>query len=62
MIIRKARADEMLKLWGYSDAETASPTARFFYKNIDSGNAIFWTAEDMGKLIGELYTFGDMGK
>ena len=57
MVIRKATGKEMLELWGYQDAESASPTARFFYKNVNEGNAIFWTAEDEGKLIGELYVF-----
>jgi RimJ/RimL family protein N-acetyltransferase len=57
MKIRKASGNEMLALWGYQDVNSASPTARFFYKNINGGNAIFWTAEDDGKLIGELYVF-----
>lgn len=56
MLIRKATADEMLKLWGY-DENTASPTAEFFYRNISSGNAVFWTADIDGELIGELYAF-----
>ena len=56
MLIRKATADEMLKLWGY-DENTASPTAKFFYRNISSGNAVFWTADKDGELIGELYAF-----
>lgn len=56
MLIRKATADEMLKLWGY-DENTASPTAEFFYRNISSGNAVFWTVDKDGELIGELYAF-----
>ena len=60
MIIRKATAEEMLALWGYPDIDSATPTARFFYKNIEIHNAIFWTAEDDGKLIGELYVFFDL--
>ena len=59
MEIRKADGEEMLKLWGYGPGEPISPTARFFCGNISSGNAIFWTVEDGGALIGELYTFAD---
>ena len=47
----------MLALWGYEDARTASPTARFFYENISAGNAFFWTLDVQGNLIGELYAF-----
>ncbi len=57
MLIRKASGEEMLNLWGYGDANQAPPTARFFYRNIASGNAVFWTVELDGKLIGELYAF-----
>ena len=57
MLIRKASGEEMLNLWGYGDANQAPPTARFFYRNISSGNAVFWTVEHDGKLIGELYAF-----
>ncbi len=57
MLIRKASAEEMLSLWGHRDADQAPPTARFFYRNISSGNAVFWTVEHDGKLIGELYAF-----
>ena len=44
MEIRKATGDEMLALWEYPDPENASPTARFFYQNITSGNTDFFTA------------------
>ncbi len=57
MLIRKASAEEMLKLWGYEDANQAPPTARFFYRGIAAGNAVFWTVERDGELIGELYAF-----
>ena len=57
MQIRKATCDEMLRLWGYPDIQTAPPTARFFYENIASGNAVFWTLDISGELIGELYAF-----
>lgn len=60
MKIRKADAEEMLKLWGYADAAQASPTARFFYRSISSGNAVFWTVDHEGELIGELYAFKDI--
>ena len=57
MLIRKATAGEMLTLWGYQDPDQAPPTARFFYHNIASGNAVFWTLEHDRELIGELYAF-----
>ncbi len=57
MLIRKATGEEMLKLWGYQDANKASPTAKYFYRNISSGNAVFWTLDRDGELIGELYAF-----
>ena len=57
MWIRKATGEEMLKLWGCPDVAAASPTARFFYRNLSSGNAVFWTLEHDGALIGELYVF-----
>ena len=57
MQIRKATGNEMLKLWGYQDDMTVSPTAKFFYRNISSGNAVFWTLDNDGELIGELYVF-----
>lgn len=55
--IRRAIGEEMLALWGYPDLDTASPTAKFFFQNLASGNAIFWTVERDGELIGELYAF-----
>ena len=60
MMIRKATAEEMLTLWGYEDIDTASPTARFFYRNIAAGNAVFWALDDSGELTGELYVFLDL--
>ena len=59
-MIRKATGSEMLKLWGYRDAADASPTAKFFYRHISSGNAVFWTLDHGGELIGELYAFLDI--
>ena len=60
MLIRKASEGEMLALWGYPDFNAASSTARFFYQNIASGNAVFWALEHEGALIGELYVFFDL--
>ena len=60
MLIRRASGEEMLKLWGYQDVNKASPTAKYFYHNISSGNAIFWTLDNDGELIGELYVFFDI--
>ena len=57
MLIRKATGEEMLNLWGYSDDQAASPTAKFFFQNISSGNAVFFALENEGELIGELYVF-----
>ena len=57
MLIRKATGEEMLNLWGYQDERSASPTAKFFYRNISSGNAVFWTLDHDGDLIGELYIY-----
>ena len=61
MRIRKATAEEMLSLWGYQDLENAPYTAKFFYRNITSGNAVFWALDHAGELIGELYVFLDLG-
>ena len=60
MLIRKATGDEMLKLWGYPDVVSSSPTAKFFWRNIASGNTVFWTLDNDGDLIGELYVFMDL--
>ena len=60
MLIRKATAEEMLALWGYPDVCAAPPTAGYFCRNIASGNAVFWTVEEKGALIGELYAFLDI--
>jgi ribosomal protein S18 acetylase RimI-like enzyme len=60
MLIRKATAGEMLALWGCENADNASPTARFFHRNISAGNAVFWALEDDGGIIGELYAFLDL--
>ena len=57
MLIRKATGEEMLKLWGYQDVHSASTTAKFYYRHISSGNAVFWTLDNGGDLIGELYVF-----
>ena len=57
MNIRKADGNEMLRLWGYGNADQVSPTAGFFYHSISSGNAVFWTVDHEGQLIGELYAF-----
>ncbi|MBQ6560319.1 MAG: GNAT family N-acetyltransferase [Erysipelotrichaceae bacterium] len=60
MLIRKAAADEMLRLWGFSDLDRAPNTAKFFYQNISDGNAIFYTADLNDILIGELYAYLDL--
>ena len=55
--IRRASGEEMLALWGYPEVDTAPPTAKFFFQNLASGNAIFWTIDRDGELLGELYAF-----
>jgi len=60
MQIRNGTAEELLKLWGYQDVNIATPTAKFFYSNLSVGNAIFWTLDNDGELIGELYVFLDL--
>ena len=57
MLIRRASGEEMLALWGYPDVQAASPTAKFFFQNLASGNAIFWALEQDRTLIGEVYAF-----
>ena len=59
MIIRKGTGEEMLTLWG-REGNTILPTAKFFCDNIASGNAVFWTLEHSGELVGELYAFLDL--
>lgn len=55
--VKKSLARDMLTLWGYNSFDEASPTARFFYDNIESENAIFWNLCDEGNIVGELYSF-----
>lgn len=57
MQIVKHSSKDMLTLWGYENLAAASPTARFFCRNIDSGNAVFWALETNGRIVGELYVF-----
>lgn len=54
MIIRQGTIEEMSSLW------YKFYTFEFFSNNIESGNAEFWTVEDNGCLIGELYVFGKL--
>lgn len=56
-IVRQGSARDMLTLWGYKSLDEASPTARYFYDNIESGNAIFWSLCDEENIVGELYAF-----
>ena len=60
MKIRKATGEEMRSLWDRHDMEIPEPTEVFFYQNISSGNADFWTIDDDDELIGELYAFYDL--
>jgi ribosomal protein S18 acetylase RimI-like enzyme len=51
MIVRQGTIEEMLTLW------CKKYTSGFFSDNMQEGNAEFWTIEDNGRLIGELYLF-----
>lgn len=51
MTVRQGTIDEMLSLW------YKFHTSEFFAANLKSGNAEFWTLDDQGCLIGELYLF-----
>ena len=61
MEIREATDKEMLSLWGYKNMDSVPPTTLFFAQNISSGNAEFWTLNDNGQIIGELYIFWQLG-
>lgn len=58
--IRRASIQEMLEVWKYQGFDTVSPTAQFFSRNIEKGNAVFWTLDREGELIGELYAYLDL--
>lgn len=60
MKIIKATEREMISLWGYNNVDSVSPTTLFFAQNISSGNAEFWTLNDNGQIIGELYVFWEL--
>ena len=60
MRIRNATGEEMLALWRFPNVSAASSTAMFFYDSISAGNAVFWTLDKDGELIGELYAFFDL--
>ena len=60
MRIRKATGEEMLALWGYRDEKNAPPTARFFYRSISNGSAVFWALDNGSEPVGELYAFLDL--
>ena len=62
MLIRKASAEEMMKLWGYQNVNKTSPTAKYLYHNISSENAILGTLDNEEELIGELYVFFNIEK
>jgi len=53
MKVRKATIDEFKKLWNYSN----SNTYKYFLSEIERENVEFWTIDDSGNLIGELYIF-----
>jgi ribosomal protein S18 acetylase RimI-like enzyme len=54
MILRQGTTAEMLTLW------YKLYTSEFFSDNIEKNNAEFWTIDDNGSLIGELYIFKDL--
>ena len=51
MIVRRGTSGEMRSTW------YKKHTSEFFQDNMESGNAEFWTMEDNGRLVGELYIF-----
>lgn len=53
MVIRRGTAEEMLSIW----LEPESPTAKFYYNNLISENAEFWTIQCKEYLVAELYFF-----
>ncbi len=55
--IRKATEEEMSEVWRLGKVDSNEATERFFRKQIGSGNADFWTIDDNGILLGELYVF-----
>lgn len=55
MDYRQASVIEFEELWNYSN----SPTYNYFLKGIKSSNVEFWTVDNNGTLIGELYIFWD---
>ncbi len=55
MNVRKATVEEFKKLWNYS----RTTTYEYFLKNLSSENFEFWTVENNGELIGELYIVWD---
>jgi len=57
MKIRLATEDEMVNLWKQQNINSSAWTMQFFCDNLRSGNADFWTMEDQGQLLGELYVF-----
>lgn len=55
--IRRASAEELLRLWRGRSGGNTPPTAVFFADHIRHENAEFWALERSGELIGELYVF-----
>ncbi|MDD3129740.1 MAG: GNAT family N-acetyltransferase [Candidatus Izemoplasmatales bacterium] len=53
MVIRQASIEEFKELWEYS----GSTTYKYFLDNLESRNVEFWTIDNEGDLIGELYIF-----
>ena len=56
MEIRQVNEKDLLNLWEETE-ESMKPTTRFFYDNIKSQNAEFWTWYHNRQIVGELYVF-----
>ena len=56
MEIRLADEKDLLTLW-QETTENMEPTTRFFYENIKSRNAEFWTWNKDNQIVEELYVF-----
>ncbi len=56
MKIGIANEKDLLDLWGETE-KSMNSTTRFFYDNIKSGNAEFWTWKNNNQIVGEIYIF-----
>lgn len=60
MIFRRADNKEMIRLWQKQFGEKDLFTREFFARKINTGDAVFFAAEQDGELIGELYAYTEL--